>query len=401
MFSTASTTNTQRFFSPPKPPLKQTGQLRLGNFSMPVPLCKLPDGSGFFLYFKLNDHSGLIEEGARLIAERIKSLGLKNPYFVTPEANTLALAHVLRHHYKIDGATIYKTVQINDIDPVGISYDTVTSSSQKSLYLGKNTAENMHGKDIIILDSVCTTGGTIRGTYQLLIKAGIPADKIVEATMLFNEGNDRTEITISEGVKLKLHRFDYLPLIKINSAPSSSMKIALGSENAIKINVVKNAFAEAKVAVIGKTVKSGVPEQPEGDETLEGAKNRARNTLALMPDADMVIGIENGIFKQENGEYADKAAIYCLTKTDNYHTPLIFWADAVTLDKACVEIARARGFDKCTVGMVLQEKGIVANHQDPHVSLTGRTRESFLTAAMADLAEKLLNTSQESMRPRL
>jgi non-canonical (house-cleaning) NTP pyrophosphatase len=276
----------------------------------------------------------------------------------------------------------------------------VTSSSQKVLYLGKNTADNMRDKDIIILDSVCTTGGTIRGTYQLLIKAGIPADKIVEATLLFNEGNDRNEITVADGVTLKLHRFNYLPLIKTNSTPSTSMTIALGSENVIKMNVVKNTFAEAKTVVIGKTVKSGVPEQPEGDETVEGAKNRARNTLALTPDADMVIGIENGIFKLENGEYIDKAVIYCLTKADNYQTPLIFWSEAITLDKACVEIARARGFDKCTVGMVMQELGLVANHKDPHLSLTGRTRESFLTAAMSGLAEKRLNTPQESMRPK-
>jgi non-canonical (house-cleaning) NTP pyrophosphatase/adenine/guanine phosphoribosyltransferase-like PRPP-binding protein len=401
MFSSASSnSSTARFFSQAKPPLKETGQLRLGNFSMPVPLCKLPDGAGFFMYFKLNDHPGLIEEAARLIAARIKSLGLKNPYFVTPEASTLALAHVLRHHYNIDGATIYKTAQINDIDPISISYDTVTSSNQKALYLGKNKAENMRDKDIIILDSVCTTGGTLRGIYQLLIKAGIPADKIIEATLLFNEGNDRNEIAVAEGIMLKLHRFDYLPLIKTNSIPSTRMKIALGSENTIKMNVVKNAFAEAKAIVIGKTVKSGVPEQPEGDETLEGAKNRAINTLALTPDADIVIGIENGIFKLENGEYIDKAAIYCLSKADNYQTPLIFWSDTVALDKTCVEMARARGFDKYTVGMVMQEQGLVTNHKDPHVSLSRRTRESFLATPMSGLAEKLFYTLQESIRPR-
>jgi hypothetical protein len=66
------------------------GELKLGDFSTSVPHCKLPDRSGYFLYFKLNDHPSLVEE-----AERINALGLKNPYFVTPEASTFALAHVL------------------------------------------------------------------------------------------------------------------------------------------------------------------------------------------------------------------------------------------------------------------------------------------------------------------
>jgi adenine/guanine phosphoribosyltransferase-like PRPP-binding protein len=211
----------QRFYAPAARQSEaiQTGQLELGNFSMPVPRCKLPDGSGYFLYFKLNDHPDLVEEGARLIAERIASLGLQNPYFVTPEASTLALAHVLRHKYNIQGATIYKTIQINDIEPVGISYDTVTSTNKKMLYLGKNKAEEMQGKDIIIVDSVCTSGGTIRGTHDLLVKAGILPEQIVEATMLFTEGVDRSEINISSNVNLRLHRFGHLPLIGLENTP--------------------------------------------------------------------------------------------------------------------------------------------------------------------------------------
>jgi adenine/guanine phosphoribosyltransferase-like PRPP-binding protein len=214
------------FFKAAPPRQTPTRELRLGEFSMPVPLCKLPNGSGSFLYFKLNDHPALIEEAARLIAEHIAALKLKNPYFVTPEASTLALAHVLRHKYQINGATIYKTQQLTDVDPVSIDYDTVTSLNKKMLYLGKERADEMRDKDIFILDSVCTTGGTISGTYQLLLKAGIAPERIVEATMLFTEGREITAIDMSNGVSLKLHSFGHLPIIE--AAPIANNNAVFG-----------------------------------------------------------------------------------------------------------------------------------------------------------------------------
>ena len=213
----------QSFFNPPTKTLtRQTAPLNLGNFSMPVPLCKIPDNSGYFLYFKLNDHPGLVEEAARLISERIHSLQLKHPYFVTPEASTLALAHVLRHKYQINGATLYKSQQLSDVDPISVSYDTVTSLNKKTLFLGSNTAEEMNDKDIIIIDSVCTTGGTLQGVYELLLKAGISPQKIVEATLLFSEGTPRKTLDISPGNSLKLHCFGHLPLIAQPSAQAPS-----------------------------------------------------------------------------------------------------------------------------------------------------------------------------------
>lgn len=196
-----------------KPSEEIAGLLTLGSVAKQVPLAKLPKGGGYFLYFKLNDHSDLVEEGARLMAERIQALGLKNPCFVTPEASTIAMAHVLRTKYQIDGLIIYKNKQIDDVNPICVQYDTVTATDKKQLFLGMNKVARLKNKDIIIIDSVCTTGGTIRGTYNLLIQAGISASKIIEATMLFTEGEKRANIEVVPGFELRLHSFNHLPII--------------------------------------------------------------------------------------------------------------------------------------------------------------------------------------------
>ena len=128
---------------------------------------------------------------------------------------------------KIEGITVYKKKQINDINPIEVEYGTVTSNDKQKLSLGQQKIKDLKGKDIILLDSVCTTGGTVVATYNLLIKAGIPSESIVEATMLFNEGEPRDSIKIDEKTSLKLHSFSELPLIKEEEVQRPSYRQSL------------------------------------------------------------------------------------------------------------------------------------------------------------------------------
>ena len=76
------------------------------------------------------------------------------------------------------------------------------------------------------------------------------------------------------------------------------VRIAVGSENPVKIEAVKMAahrlYGECDVR--GVAVASGVREQPFEAETWEGARARARAALARWPEADFGVGIEAGLF---------------------------------------------------------------------------------------------------------
>jgi inosine/xanthosine triphosphatase len=83
------------------------------------------------------------------------------------------------------------------------------------------------------------------------------------------------------------------------------MKIAVGSENPTKIEAVKNAFTivwpEESWDVTGHNVGSDISDQPMSDEeSIQGAKNRARKALELTK-ADFGVGLEGGL--QQIGEY--------------------------------------------------------------------------------------------------
>ena len=77
------------------------------------------------------------------------------------------------------------------------------------------------------------------------------------------------------------------------------MKIAVGSENPVKLEAARLAFGavwpDEKWEIIGVAVASGVSDQPMSDEEcIAGAKNRARSARAAA-DADYGVGLEGGL----------------------------------------------------------------------------------------------------------
>lgn len=75
--------------------------------------------------------------------------------------------------------------------------------------------------------------------------------------------------------------------------------VALGSTSPAKVRAVETALRCVHgrfVAVTHVEAPSGVPAQPLGDkETYAGALNRARGALALVPGAQLGVGIEAGV----------------------------------------------------------------------------------------------------------
>lgn len=84
------------------------------------------------------------------------------------------------------------------------------------------------------------------------------------------------------------------------------MIISVGSTNPTKLEAVRIAVTEVhtKLGLIGDLdfrthdVPSGVSPQPMSDEeTVLGARNRARAALEAQPDADIAFGLEGGVME--------------------------------------------------------------------------------------------------------
>lgn len=83
----------------------------------------------------------------------------------------------------------------------------------------------------------------------------------------------------------------------------------MASQNPVKIEATKRGFERAfgvgEFVFEGVKTESGVPDQPFGpEETLQGARNRAQNARAQVPDADFYIGLEGGVEQSGKDLYA-------------------------------------------------------------------------------------------------
>lgn len=83
------------------------------------------------------------------------------------------------------------------------------------------------------------------------------------------------------------------------------IKIAVGSENPIKIEAVKSAFEKVlgDCEVVGTSVSSGVSDMPLSfTEMVEGAKNRAQRAREKL-GADFGVGLEGGFEDETIGTF--------------------------------------------------------------------------------------------------
>ena len=86
--------------------------------------------------------------------------------------------------------------------------------------------------------------------------------------------------------------------------------VVVGSRNPVKIAAVRAIMSRVApmASVDGRAVSSEVPDQPWGDEeTIRGARTRARAALAADPAATMGVGIEGGVVALANGEVRSNA----------------------------------------------------------------------------------------------
>ena len=175
--------------------------------------------------------------------------------------------------------------------------------------------------------------------------------------------------------------------------------IIVTSASAIKIKTVQKALQKflpcRQFNVIGVKASSGINEQPVGNETEQGARNRIESARGLIPSElsstqKAFLSIESGIFPTEQGTLEDKAVavIQLPDETSFVGTS----PRGVEFPQEAVEAARAKegGFEKNTVGSVIAEmyaaKGITIDKQDPQSALTNGTftREEQMISAIRE-----------------
>lgn len=167
------------------------------------------------------------------------------------------------------------------------------------------------------------------------------------------------------------------------------MRVGVTSENKLKVEAVRKAYSliGLDIDIIGYSSNSGVGEQPVNEQTLTGARNRIfdlNNRFRL----DRIVSIESGIFR-EGDKWLDRAVvvIYDPSTSDE----IIGYSEGMVFPDEYVEKAREIGFDRVTVGQVMEEAGYIRNRKDPHLDISGVSRQVYLEQTIQKLVKEFEN----------
>jgi non-canonical (house-cleaning) NTP pyrophosphatase len=166
------------------------------------------------------------------------------------------------------------------------------------------------------------------------------------------------------------------------------MRVIVSSTAKQKIEAVQSAFqllTEKNIVVEGFKAPSNINEQPLGRvEMNTGCNNRLAEAMKNEV-ADVYVSMENGI-EFVDGEWRDFA--YIIMYLSKSRQEFDGFSDFVVFPTDCVEEAQRLGFDLHTVGSVMAELKPEIDKQDPHLSLTGKSRVAFLSETIEKLIEQ-------------
>lgn len=133
-----------------------------------LPVLPIPNGIRI-AFFNLHGNQDLTEFCAEKLAERIKGVDV----VITAESKGLQLAHCVARNL---GQKLYavarKTKKLYMQDGISVVIQSITTGGEQRLYLSGHDVQLLKGKKVAIVDDVISTGGSIGGMEQLVLKSG-------------------------------------------------------------------------------------------------------------------------------------------------------------------------------------------------------------------------------------
>ena len=147
-----------------------TYPMEIAGVKRELPLCKITDDLyiGAFICF------GDAELTVACARELLKLIPQEEyDYLFTAEAKSIPLIHEMARQ---SGAEKYfiarKGPKAYMPDPIHVEDQSITTAGVQKLYLGRDDADLIRGKRILIIDDVISTGGSLRAMEALVDMAG-------------------------------------------------------------------------------------------------------------------------------------------------------------------------------------------------------------------------------------
>mgnify|MGYP000099058991 CR=1 FL=1 len=165
-------------------------KMNIAGLDRELPLCKVSDDLYIGAFIMFGDAEITVACARELLARAPKDYD----YLLTAEAKSIPLIHEMARQ---SGAAKYfiarKGAKAYMPDPIHVEDHSITTAGTQKLFLGRDDADLIRGKRILIMDDVISTGGSLKAMEALVQEAGgVVTGKV--AVLAEGDAADRTDI---------------------------------------------------------------------------------------------------------------------------------------------------------------------------------------------------------------
>ena len=165
-------------------------RMNIAGLDRDLPLCKVSDDLYIGAFVMFGDAEITVACARELLARAPKDYD----YLLTAEAKSIPLIHEMARQ---SGAKKYfiarKGPKAYMPDPIHVEDRSITTAGVQKLYLGRDDADMIRGKRIVLMDDVISTGGSLHAMEELVkLAGGIVVDRI--AVLAEGDAQQRKDI---------------------------------------------------------------------------------------------------------------------------------------------------------------------------------------------------------------
>ena len=147
--------------------MADTYTLHIAGLTRELPICKVNDHMDIAAFIMFSDVE-LTEACAAALLKKAPEFDV----ILTAEAKGIPLAYEMSRQSGKQWIPARKGVKGYMADPVIVEDQSITTAGTQKLYLGRDDADLICGKRIVLMDDVISTGGSLRAMEDLVALAG-------------------------------------------------------------------------------------------------------------------------------------------------------------------------------------------------------------------------------------
>ena len=177
--------------------MEKTYHLKVAGLERDLPICPINEKVYIASFIMFSD----VELTVACATELLKRCPKDFEVILTAEAKSIPLAYEMSRQSGIKYIPVRKGRKAYMTDPASVEVKSITTANMQMMFLDRKDLDYLHGKKVLIVDDVISTGQSLKALEEFVHKAG---GQIVGEAAVLAEGSaaDRTDIIFLEKLPL-------------------------------------------------------------------------------------------------------------------------------------------------------------------------------------------------------